>query len=171
MSDPVEIVRKIVEQRRTEQAKAEAAAGVWQAKLPAIEGYVKEVVAPLEGAGVNMVVGVRGGTLGVQFHKRHLRMVQDSPNSKRWVFETGALFKAAVNPDDGMVHYCAWPFRDEEKHYDPKPGQVLGDPHTLTKEVVGAAVAAFIQWAAVGDGRGSRRLQISDGQQPPPEDE
>ena len=95
MSDPVETVRKIVEQRRTAQARAEAAAGVWQAKLPAIEGYVKEIVAPLEGAGVNVVVAVRGGTLGVQFPKRHLRMVQDSPTSKRWVFETGALFKAA----------------------------------------------------------------------------
>jgi hypothetical protein len=73
--------------------------------------------------------------------------------------ETGAsaLFRCEA---DGCVYGYRYPFHGVLESPPPEPFADLGDPATISATELGHAVAAFLEWAAVGAGCGNGRLHF-----------
>jgi hypothetical protein len=66
-----------------------------------------------------------------------------------------ALFRCEA---DGRVYGYRYPFHSVKKGLDPERFMDLGEPEGINAEVLGDAVAVFLQWATVGSGCGGHRL-------------
>jgi hypothetical protein len=161
MPEPSELIRELLEDCKAEGVNADAAAEAWSLKLPEVERYVKALVAPFEHTGTPVVAGIaKERVLVVQFHPRPLRTVRVSYGTKS-VEEQGAILEISCNPEEGVVQYRRRPFLEEGRQHTPEPRRTLGSPHDLTKEQVGMVVAEFLRWAALGEGRGSKKLRLN----------
>jgi hypothetical protein len=161
MPEPSELIRQLIEDCKAEGVKADAAAEAWSLKLPELERYVKALVAPFEHTGTPVAAGIaKQRVLVVQFYPRPLRTVQVSYGTKS-VEEQGAILEISCNPEEGVVKYRRRPFLEEGQQHAPEPRRTLGSPHDLTKEQVGMVVAEFLRWAALGEGRGSKKLRLN----------
>jgi hypothetical protein len=61
---------------------------------------------------------------------------------------------------EGIVRGYRRPFRPEGKSVPFKPFVELGPPQEVERSALANSVVDFLQWAAVGDGRGSRPLAL-----------
>lgn len=170
MRDPVERMRRFVEEQR-QQARVDHARAAWAARLPELLPTVEAVVDAF-----------RGGLAPGQFQRDAVSVLADP---KRDLFplvvafgpraaqpegvialhprpaaeETGAsaLFRCEA---DGCVYGYRYPFHGVLQSPAPEQFADLGDPSTITAHEIGHAVAAFLEWAAVGAGGGDARLSF-----------
>jgi hypothetical protein len=73
--------------------------------------------------------------------------------------EAGAtcLFRCET---DGIVYGYRYPFHSVLRDVRPERFADLGEPGLVQAEQIGNAVVDFLEWASVGDGCGSRKLQF-----------
>jgi hypothetical protein len=156
--DPVERMRQFVEDQK-QQARLGHARAAWSRKIP-------EVVPTIEA----VVETFRAGLAPGQFPGDTVS-VHAAPNRDLFPLtvtfgprgggreETGAsaLFRCEA---DGSVHGLRYPFHGALEAPAPEAFVNLGDPATITADEIGNAVAAFLEWAAVGAGCGSARLSF-----------
>jgi hypothetical protein len=168
--DPVERIRKFVEEQQ-QQARLEHARATWA-------GRIREVLPTVEA----VVDAFRCGLAPDQFQRDPVSVLADP---KRDLFplvvafgprvahkegvialrprpaeeETGAsaLFRCEA---DGCVYGYRYPFHGVLHSPAPEPFADLGDPSTIHAHELGNAVAAFLEWAAVGAGCGDARLSF-----------
>jgi hypothetical protein len=168
MSDPVErMVHFVREQKR--QAAFEHARSLWARRLAALVPCVESVVEvfqsgleePGDSPAVSVLVDARHELcpLVVAFERRGgdgsevLTLRPDQP------CEAGAsaVFRCEA---DGIVYGFRYPFHDVLRDLRPERFVDLGEPEAVHPHQLGHAVADFLEWAAVGAGRGSRKLRF-----------
>jgi hypothetical protein len=148
-------MRQFVEDQQR-HARLEHARAAWSRKLP-------EIVPTLEA----VVDAFRAGLLPGQFAAEAVA-VRTDPGREQFPLvvafgpragrdETGASALFRCGPDGGVVA-CRYPFHGVLESPAPEPFADLGDPDTVMAAEVGHAVAAFLEWAAVGGGCGDARL-------------
>jgi hypothetical protein len=149
MRDPVERMRKFVEDQR-QQARLEHARAAWSRK-------VAEFLPTLEAVADAFRAGLAPG----QFPGDAVTVLADpdrDPFPLVVVFaprcgrdETGASAQFRCEAD-GSVRAVRYPCHGVLHSPDPEPFLDLGDPATVTAEELGNAVASFLEWVAVGGG-------------------
>jgi hypothetical protein len=171
MRDPVErMVQFVLAQKR--QAAFEHARALWSVRLPALLPCVHAVVEAFRGGldepgdrpGVSVLFDPRHDTcpLVVAFARRGhdepdegvLRLRPDLPRA-----EAGASAAFRCEPD-GAVHGFRYPFHNPLRDVRPEHFADLSEPDAVTAHALGNAVADFLEWASVGEGRGSRKLRF-----------
>lgn len=160
MNDPTEHIKKLVSERKAEQERIDKAERAWAAKLPHLEEVTQNLTEPFKVSGHPLFVGVTGNILAVQFDSRSLG-VKTTPEGREAIYETGALLNISFDREDGLVYGHRRPFFADdlpvpgfERHYQ------LGEPGPIQDAQVGEVVATFLEWAAVGAGRGSKKLRF-----------
>jgi hypothetical protein len=169
MRDPVERMVKWVQEQK-QKALAEHARAVWSRRLPALLPCVEEVVEvfrrglvePLlePAVAVHAEPNNEMWPLVVLFRERPAER-EDCPHFplSPAVTETGAsaVFRCR---EDGVVCGFRYPFHAVPRTVRPEWFADLGEPAGVTAERLGNAVADFLEWAAVGEGCGRRKLRF-----------
>jgi hypothetical protein len=165
MDDPVErVVKFVTEQKR--RAAFEHARSRWARRLPLLVPCVRSVVevfrSGLEEPGdspvVSVLIDVRHDRfpLVVAFERRGGggEVLSIRPDQTR---EAGASAVFRCEPD-GIVYGFRYPFHGVLRDVRPERFVDLGEPGDVQPRQLGHAVADFLEWAAVGEGCGSRKL-------------
>jgi hypothetical protein len=161
MRDPIERMVKFVWGQK-QQAAAEHARAVWSRRIPILLPCVREVVdvflggltEPAEPPPVALLAdtGRELCPLVIAFQARPPEREGAEP-------ETGAsaVFRCEA---DGIVYGFRYPFHPLLRDLRPEQFADLGEPETVEAHRLGNAVADFLEWVSIGEGRGSRRLRF-----------
>jgi hypothetical protein len=160
MSDPVERMRKFVEDRQ-QQVRGETARAAWARRmvegLPRIEAVVEVVrsaLAPEQFAGPAVSV------LTDPTRDRFPLVIAFGPlHAEPGEAQAGASAVFRCEPD-GNVYGFRYPFHARLKSLAAEPFAELGDPSRIQDDELGHAVAEFLEWATVGGGCGGRKLRF-----------
>jgi hypothetical protein len=166
MDDPVErMVQFVREQKR--QAAFEHARSRWGQRLPLLVPCVQSVVevfqSGLEEPGdspvLSVLLDVRHDLcpLVIAFQRRGSN--SDILSLRPEPREAGASAVFRCEPD-GIVYGFRYPFHAVQRDVRPERFVDLGEPEAVQAQQVGHAVADFLEWAAVGEGCGSRKLRF-----------
>ncbi len=167
MRDPVERMVKFVQQQK-QQAAAEHARAEWARRLVALLPCVEEVVEVfrrgLEEPAGPALVSVHADPrnerrpLVILFQPRDPEE-EALPSPSCVGPETGAsaVFRCR---EDGIVCGVRYPFHDRLRDVRPEAFADLGEPAVVQAHRLGNAVADFLEWAAVGEGCGRRKLRF-----------
>jgi hypothetical protein len=164
MEDPVERIREFVRQQKQRAFGARARAA-WCRRIPALLAGVQGVVAVFrDGLGsdepaVSVLADPRRPDypMVIAFDRRGQRgeqmLAADAPR------EIGAscTFRCDV---DGIVYGYRYPFHGIREDVRAERFIDLGEPAAVRAERLGHAVVDFLEWAAVGLGRGYRSLSF-----------
>lgn len=170
MRDPIEKMRKFVEEQR-QQARLDYARQAWAQKLPellpAIEGVVEALRAglppdQLSRANIGVLADPRRSPfpLVIAFDRRPY-LNDGSPRLQLDLShgEIGASACFRCEPD-GQVCGYRYPFHSVLTSPEPELFAELGDPATVQADEMANIVVEFLQWAAAGDGCGSQPLRF-----------
>jgi hypothetical protein len=167
MDDPVARMVKFVREQKL-QAAFEHARSQWARRLPLLVPVVQSVVevfqSGLEEPGdapvVSVLLDVRHDLcpLVIAFERRGrgpdiLSLRSDQPR------EAGASAVFRCEPD-GIVYGIRYPFHAVQRDVRPERFVDLGEPEAVQPRQIGHAAADFLEWAAVGEGCGSRKLRF-----------
>jgi hypothetical protein len=166
MHDPVQRMRAFIQQQK-QRAFADHARAAWCRQVSALLADVEAVVGVFrEGLGsgepsVAVLCDPRRPEhpLVIAFDRRGPRGEPFAETGSASVQEVGAscVFRCDV---DGMVHGYRYPFHGVREDARAERFIDLGQPAAVDGERLGHAVADFLEWAAVGRGRGHRNLSF-----------
>jgi hypothetical protein len=168
MRDPVERMQAFVEEQKR-QVIFEHARILWSRRLPHLLPGLRAVVETFHqglcepsSALVSILSDPSRGEfpLVIAFERRSLD-VEGILRLHRTPTETEAgascLFRAE---SDGIVYGYRYPFHSVRRDVRPERFVDLGEPDRVHADALGNAVVDFLEWAAVGDGCGSRKLRF-----------
>jgi hypothetical protein len=168
MSDPIERMVQFVREQK-ERAAFEHVRSLWARRLPLLVPCVQSVVEvfrsglaePGDAPVVSVLVDVRHDLcpLVIAFERRGgdgSEVVSLRPDQP---CEAGASAFFRCEPD-GIVYGFRYPFHGVLRDLRPERFVDLGEPEAVQAHQLGHAVADFLEWAAVGDGCGSRKLRF-----------
>lgn len=156
MRDPVERIIGFIK-RQEQLAQAAEARNVWSRRLPSLAPTVSAIIDAFQ-------AGFAGGA-DASVHLDAKRqdfplLIVVAPEEES---DTRSLTNASCQfrvEDDGIVYGVRYPFHDVCRDVRPERFVDLGEPENVTAEQLGHAVADFLEWAAVGEGCGVRRLKF-----------
>jgi hypothetical protein len=166
MHDPVQRMREFVRQQK-QRAFSDRARIEWCRRIPALLPDVEAVMEVFrDGLGSDEpAAAVFADTqrpeypLVIAFGRRGQRCDEVVPASSASPSEVGAtcIFRCDL---DGIVHGYRYPFHGVHQDVRAERFIDLGEPAAVDTEQLGHAVADFLEWAAVGLGRGYRSLSF-----------
>jgi hypothetical protein len=159
MGDPVERMKRFVEERQ-QQARCLTARAAWAQKIPDMLPAIGSVLDVMRhGLRPDQFTGDAVFVLADPARDRFPLVIAFGPRTGGATAEVAAsaLFRCEA---DGRVHGYRYPFHSVTKGLDPEPFVDLGEPERLEADELGHAVADFLQWAAVGNGCGGKRLEF-----------
>ncbi len=131
----------------------------WTEKLREFTPDVKNVVDVLREKGhTDLYVDVGFNQLHVWFGTRPMGRPRFAERSRSFDAEAGA--EAIFVCQEGLVRGYRRPFRPEGQSAPFDPFVELGSPQGVERNALANAVGDFLQWAAIGGGRGSRPLAL-----------
>ena len=131
----------------------------WTKQLNEFMPDVKDVVDVLREKGhTDLYVEAGFNQLHVWFGTRPMGRPRFMERSNYFDAEAGA--EAIFVCQEGVVRGYRRPFRPEGQSASFEPFVELGRPQGVETNALANAVVDFLQWAAVGDGRGSRPLAL-----------
>ncbi|HEY7312594.1 MAG TPA: hypothetical protein VH643_24735 [Gemmataceae bacterium] len=169
MRDPIERVTRFVQEQKR-QAAFEHARAVWSRRipvlLPSLRGVVEAFQSGLEESSPQSVISLLADParadfpLVIAFERRpyeHEGIL--SMHSASGEHEVGAscMFRCEA---DGIVYGHRYPFHRVQRDARPERFADLGEPASIHAHQIGNAVVDFLEWAAIGDGCGSRKLRF-----------
>jgi hypothetical protein len=148
MDDPIRRIQRVAASQGARQDQNGAAGDEWAKMLPALIGYVRKVSLPLKSKH-DLVVAVSPEGLIVQFGKR----IAGINAGGAFALEEGPQAKIIFSKAEGRVHGYRKPAHLPNQNPEFREYVSLGEPAGVTQEAIGHAVADFLEWGAVGDGR------------------
>jgi hypothetical protein len=165
MSDPAERLQQFIISQRARQDQEAAGREAWCKKVPELAKHAEALAVAVNGAAsaAMMFVEKRKDQILVAFGLRQKKLVAGAEVAAlaQLPLEKGACATFFFNGDECQVVGHRHPYHLEAKRVTFDRYVDLGDPETLTEEAFGIAVIDFIEWASVGEGRGSGKIRFS----------
>jgi hypothetical protein len=161
MGDPADRMQRFITSQRAKQDQEAAAKTVWCGKIPELAKVTEAIVDVLRQAGhPSAMFEIRSDQILVGFSNRAVRLSAGAEIAPlaNLPEEAGADSSFQFDPESNQVVGFRRPFRTRKRAWDRFCE--LGDPETLTAEAFGNAVVEFLEWACVGEGRGSGKLRF-----------
>jgi hypothetical protein len=166
MSDSVERARRFIIAQRARQDQERAAKEIWCKKVPDLAKHAEAIVQVFHEAGHKAVfVQAREDQILVKFGDRQRRyvageeiahLVVDRPS------EEGALAEFHFDSDSCKVvgHRNPFYIKEREGKQPLRRFVEFEDVENLSEKDFGNAVMDFLEWACVGEGRGSWKIRF-----------
>jgi hypothetical protein len=175
MQGPVERMREFVRHQH-QRAVGERARTEWCRRVPLLLPEVEAVVEVFRGGlgadepAVSVLASPQrpDHPLVIAFARRAPRGSERPSADDQSLQEIGAtcIFRSEA---DGSVYGLRYPFHGVREDVRPERFVDLGAPGLVEKARLGHAVADFLEWAAVGLGRGHRPISFWSAGEPAPE--
>jgi len=179
-NDPIDRIREFLAEQKRRRQKVEGALVAFSQKILILEPRAQAVVAAFrqglrsEPGGhptvtVFALTDPLSPTIAIDFglrawgsHGLIRALGQGQGQGAKVAVEKGATAVFACSEEDGFVVGFRWPFTKEGEPRSVEEFINLGDPAAVAAERFGHAVVDFLEWAAVGEGRGSRKFLFND---------
>jgi hypothetical protein len=169
MRDPIERVSMFVQEQKR-QAAFEHARAVWCRQIPILLPCLRGVVEAFQSGPDEAASPTKLSLLAdparpdfplvIAFERRPYEregILSILPASGEHEVGASCLFRCEA---DGIVYGLRYPFHSVLRDVRPERFADLGDPASVHAHQIGNAVADFLEWAAIGDGCGSRKLRF-----------
>ena len=157
--DPRLRMEQFVKSQHGAQRREDDIERVWTEILKEFTPDVKSVADVLREKGhTDLHVETGFNQLHVWFDTRPMGRPRFTERAR--VFDAEAGAEAIFVCQEGVVRGYRRPFRRERQSAPFEPFVELGSPQAVERNALANSVGDFLQWAAVGGGRGSRPLAL-----------